>query len=102
MIIERFDLSVRDERALIYEGDTYFGFFTRAALTDQVGVRDAESFDASALAGGGPYPSAPPHPDAPLRMIDTIDGFDPTGGPQGLGFIRGSKLRFCMTDSQLV
>ncbi|HIB66780.1 MAG TPA: type I polyketide synthase, partial [Phycisphaerales bacterium] len=41
MIIENFDMQVYLGDELIYDGTTYFGFFSAQALAKQVGVRDA-------------------------------------------------------------
>ena len=112
MIIEHFDFMVLQDNETIYSGDTYFGFFTKQTLSQQVGIRNAEKtayipstdefrhsrsfiFDDAA-------PLFPEDPDADpastldmpakaLRMIDRIDAFVPNGGPQGLGYIRGVK-----------
>jgi hypothetical protein len=42
MIIEYFDFKVIQNNRTVYEGDTYFGFFTAEALDQQVGIREAE------------------------------------------------------------
>jgi acyl transferase domain-containing protein/3-hydroxymyristoyl/3-hydroxydecanoyl-(acyl carrier protein) dehydratase len=93
MIIEHFEFAVRDGAGEIYSGDTYFGFFTKPSLTNQVGIRDAAPFEPSATPREHNfpkcYPGSPPYPDDQLRMVDRIVRFDPLGGPIGLGFIRG-------------
>ncbi|MFQ5805600.1 MAG: beta-ketoacyl synthase N-terminal-like domain-containing protein [Phycisphaerae bacterium] len=97
---------------LVYHGETTFGFFTDAALAQQVGARtaDARSYvpspeEAQRGQGFALETCAPMHPDdtnsAPgpaaalparaLRMIDEIELFVPAAGPDGLGFIRGVK-----------
>lgn len=109
IIIENFDFQVLAGAEMIYEGDTAFGFFTRKALANQVGLREAPPLPAPAgidreslhrLADVQPLsPDAPQTtPGAPLamparalRMIDTIDVYQPDGGPQGLGYLRGTK-----------
>jgi 3-hydroxymyristoyl/3-hydroxydecanoyl-(acyl carrier protein) dehydratase len=112
MIIEHFDFMVLQNSETIYSGDTYFGFFTKEALAQQVGIRNAEktvyhpstdelrnsrSFifdDAAPLFPEDPSmdrASSLAMPAKALRMIDRIDTFVPDGGPQGLGFIRGIK-----------
>ncbi len=116
MIIENFEMQVLQGEQMIYEGDTYFGFFTKQALAQQVGIQGAAK-EACAplpdeLARGGSYifeDEAPLFPDDPdeepgiqpvsglsmpakaLRMIDEIETYIPDGGPSGLGFIRGIK-----------
>jgi acyl transferase domain-containing protein/3-hydroxymyristoyl/3-hydroxydecanoyl-(acyl carrier protein) dehydratase len=96
MIIQNFDFCVSAGGGrTVYEGDTYFGFFTRAALANQVGLREAKLHEPSAegIARGRsfPIPTEPPHPDRMLRMLDRVDLFVPDGGTKGLGFVRGSK-----------
>jgi acyl transferase domain-containing protein/3-hydroxymyristoyl/3-hydroxydecanoyl-(acyl carrier protein) dehydratase len=95
MIIQEFDFSVSDQIGVVYEGETMFGFFTREALANQVGIRDivpyAPSQEEMLNATAFPYPDSPPFPEKMLRMIDRIDIFIPQGGPSGLGYIRGVK-----------
>jgi 3-hydroxymyristoyl/3-hydroxydecanoyl-(acyl carrier protein) dehydratase len=94
MLIEHFSLAIRDDRGLIYEGTTYFGFFPRAVLANQVGIRDAvpPGFPVPEIPGAPPWriPEDPRSPDARFRMVDRLDAFDPRGGAAGLGAIRGS------------
>ena len=53
MIIEHFDMKVLSrKKGLVYEGTTYFGFFSAAALADQAGVRDAAPLPAASELGG--------------------------------------------------
>ncbi len=93
MIIQHYDFAVSSAAGLVYQGDTYFGFFSRAALARQVGLRECTPYQpaASELAGHTicDYPSAPPFPARMMRMVDRIDGYSPDGGPQALGFICG-------------
>jgi acyl transferase domain-containing protein/3-hydroxymyristoyl/3-hydroxydecanoyl-(acyl carrier protein) dehydratase len=91
MIILNFDLSVRCAAGTVYEGDTYFGFFSRESLAQQVGIRDAKTFDMEGTGQSFSYPQAAPYPDRQMRMVDRIDCWLPAGGPQGLGLIQGSK-----------
>ncbi|MBT0664300.1 type I polyketide synthase [Geobacter pelophilus] len=95
MIIQEFDFSVADRSGLVYNGETMFGFFSREALANQVGIRDANPYQPTAaeLDRGSslPYPEQPPFPEKTLRMIDRIELFVPDGGPAGLGYIRGIK-----------
>jgi 3-hydroxymyristoyl/3-hydroxydecanoyl-(acyl carrier protein) dehydratase len=112
MIIEYFDFKVIQNKHIVYEGDTYFGFFTAGALDQQVGIREGEkkiytpSDDELKRAISENLPLEAPHfPDDPkldwapplslpsraLLMIDNIDLFIPDGGPHGLGFVRGFK-----------
>jgi acyl transferase domain-containing protein/3-hydroxymyristoyl/3-hydroxydecanoyl-(acyl carrier protein) dehydratase len=93
MIIQNYDFEVRGAKGVVYVGDTYFGFFSKAALADQVGIREVLPYAPSevekARALQFAYPEEAPYPDRQMRMVDYIDCFDPEGGPQGLGFIRG-------------
>ena len=112
MIIEDFDFQVLARGRMIYEGTTNFGFFTHGALSQQKGIRDAgqrayrphgkteSGGPAVALAPTPPLtpedPTAAVHPPLTLpakalSMIDTVDSFLPRGGPNGLGYVRGSK-----------
>jgi 3-hydroxymyristoyl/3-hydroxydecanoyl-(acyl carrier protein) dehydratase len=112
MIIEHFDFEISHRDGLIYDGSTYFGFFTRSALERQEGIRDAaqKAFTpapdqmahgrAAVFADEAPLTPADPArspspalalPARALRMIDRIDLFIADGGPAGLGFVRGSK-----------
>jgi PfaB family protein len=95
MIIQEYDFSVADRHGILYEGDTMFGFFAKEALAQQVGIRDAAPYLPTAEeAGRGvslPYPEDRPFPEKKLRMIDRIELFVPDGGPQGLGYLKGTK-----------
>ena len=42
MIIQHYDMRVADSRGDVYAGTTYFGFFSKEALANQVGLRDAK------------------------------------------------------------
>jgi acyl transferase domain-containing protein/3-hydroxymyristoyl/3-hydroxydecanoyl-(acyl carrier protein) dehydratase len=114
MIIENFAMQVYAGDDLIYDGTTYFGFFSAQALAKQVGVRDAaertylpnEAEWANSVASPIPvvHPFSPEDPvveAAPLAnmpakallMMDRVDIFLPqSGGTKGLGFIQGSKI----------
>ncbi len=96
MIIQGYDFEISDRQGPLYTGDTVFGFFSAESLAQQVGVREAipyqpdtaeiecsEQFD---------YPVEAPFPESELRMIDRIELYVGDGGPEGLGFIRGSKV----------
>jgi len=112
MIIEHFDFMVLQDAQTIYSGDTNFGFFTKQALAQQVGIRNAQKTaytpSPDELRHSRPFifdDAAPLFPEDPdvdpasslampakaLCMIDRIDIFVPNGGPQGLGYIRGVK-----------
>jgi PfaB family protein len=112
MIIEHFDFMVLQAQETVYSGDTYFGFFSKQALANQVGIRGAEDLaytvspdelersrsrdftDDAPLSPDDPDDTPAPSlsmPSKAIRMIDRIDVYVPDGGPQGLGFIRGVK-----------
>ncbi len=95
MIIQSYDFEISDRLGPVYTGDTVFGFFSAESLAQQVGVRDAKLYqptDAEVVrAEQFDYPAAAPFPELKLRMIDRIELFVADGGPEGLGFIRGSK-----------
>lgn len=110
MIIENFDMQVLQGQTMIYEGTTYFGFFTKAALANQVGIREAKRYQptpaevqrASRIPLPRMHPLTPedpqidPGPSASmpggaLQMLDEIDIYVADGGPQGLGYLHGIK-----------
>jgi 3-hydroxymyristoyl/3-hydroxydecanoyl-(acyl carrier protein) dehydratase len=95
MIIQNYDFEVRAGDRPVYRGDTYFGFFTRESLAQQVGIRDASIYsitDADWKNGREMiFPHDAPFPDSGLRMVDRIDLYLPDGGPRGLGLILGRK-----------
>ena len=112
MIIEQFDFNVSRNDDVVYEGSTNFGFFTLRALAAQIGIRETASWaeepmsheyampapvefkNCAAETPADPIISAGTGMELPataLRMIDRIDAYDPIGGPEGLGAIRGSK-----------
>jgi 3-hydroxymyristoyl/3-hydroxydecanoyl-(acyl carrier protein) dehydratase len=95
MIIQEFDFSVADSTGVLYEGDTMFGFFSKEALANQVGIRDAKLYlptqAETERSRHLDYPATAPFPEKKLRMIDRIESFIPDGGPAGFGYIRGVK-----------
>jgi 3-hydroxymyristoyl/3-hydroxydecanoyl-(acyl carrier protein) dehydratase len=112
MLIEHFDFEVNRKGHRVYAGNTNFGFFTRQALAQQEGIRDAvnqayapgpediqpnmtrEFVDHAPLHPGDQTVDAAPGlalPAKAIRMIDRIEAYLPTGGPAGLGFVRGIK-----------
>jgi 3-hydroxymyristoyl/3-hydroxydecanoyl-(acyl carrier protein) dehydratase len=92
MIIQHYTFDVRCGDRSVYRGDTHFGFFTEKSLENQVGLRDAQLYAATAAerAEHKPfrYPRVAPYPSDRLRMVDKIEVFTPRGGPHGLGHIR--------------
>lgn len=112
MIIEHFDMQILQNGRPVLSGDTYFGFFTTETLADQKGLRNFEPrvfepapTDLTPGAAFSPTITAPLTPEdtdcepAPaltlpskaLLMIDRVDVYLPSGGPHGLGYIRGGK-----------
>ncbi len=117
MIIEDFDIQILQSDKLIYEGNTNFGFFTKKALAQQVGIIDASERaykpDANELKKSVSHvfadiPPLTPYdpetaaasslsepfltmPSKALLLIDEIETYIRDGGTKGLGFIRGIK-----------
>ncbi len=110
MIIQKFDFKVYRKNRVVYEGDTVFGFFSEAALAQQVGVRGAKPYEPSAQEKSRSIDFPLDHcvPRTPYDkkttpgnglvlpaecylMHDKIELFIPDGGPNGLGFLRGVK-----------
>jgi acyl transferase domain-containing protein/3-hydroxymyristoyl/3-hydroxydecanoyl-(acyl carrier protein) dehydratase len=95
MIIQEFSMVMTCGGQVVYEGTTSFGFFTKAALSQQVGVRGAKLYaptDAEAaqavslpLVGGSPLPL----PGDGMLMLD--EAILTPGGPHGLGYVRGTR-----------
>ncbi|MDY0213523.1 MAG: type I polyketide synthase, partial [Desulfuromonadaceae bacterium] len=97
MIIQCYDFEVSDSDGPVYRGDTVFGFFSKAALANQVGIQGATPYVAQLPEQQrgevpGSYPTQAPFPDVQLRMLDNIDMYISDGGPQGLGYLRASKV----------
>jgi 3-hydroxymyristoyl/3-hydroxydecanoyl-(acyl carrier protein) dehydratase len=95
MIIQFFDYEVLAGRTSVYKGDTYFGFFPKAALAKQEGLKDAARYIApeSELGRGRTleFPQQAPFPGGRLRMLDRISCWLPDGGPKKLGYIRATR-----------
>jgi acyl transferase domain-containing protein/3-hydroxymyristoyl/3-hydroxydecanoyl-(acyl carrier protein) dehydratase len=93
MIIQHYSFDLECNGKPVYTGTTYFGFFSKAALADQVGIRDAKRFSPTAAdltqARAMQLPVSAPFADANYRMIDQIDAISLLGGPHGLGFVLG-------------
>ena len=85
---------VRDREGDVYKGTTYFGFFTKSALANQVGIRDAKvpwPGEAELQRGeSGRLPHDTPFPAPMLRMVDRVVSYIPDGGAKGLGLIVGA------------
>jgi 3-hydroxymyristoyl/3-hydroxydecanoyl-(acyl carrier protein) dehydratase len=95
MILQHYEFEVRKGAIPVYSGTTSFGFFTKSALANQVGIRDKPPYEPGAVeqARGQTFvfPGQAPYPDDRLRMLDHVDLLVRDGGPNGLGFVQGSK-----------
>lgn len=94
MIIQHYDFDLRCDGEPVYVGNTYFGFFSKAALSNQIGIREAVPYQPTAeelaAAKRGPYPQLAPFPDDQFRMIQTIECLSLNGGPFGKGCVIGT------------
>jgi acyl transferase domain-containing protein/3-hydroxymyristoyl/3-hydroxydecanoyl-(acyl carrier protein) dehydratase len=95
MIIQHYDYEVHSRQGMAYQGNTYFGFFSRKALAQQVGIREAQLYaptpEEKNRARSFDFPQGGLFPGPRMRMIDRVEMFVPDGGPNRLGFIRGIK-----------
>ena len=96
MIIQHYSYRLTNAAGeIVYDGTTYFGFFTKQALANQVGLRDATPYqptaEEQARGEAFDFPRAAPFPSDQLRMMDAVDLYVRDGGSRGLGFIRGVK-----------
>jgi 3-hydroxymyristoyl/3-hydroxydecanoyl-(acyl carrier protein) dehydratase len=73
MIIQGFTYAVRSQEGPIYDGSTTFGFFSKAALAQQVGLRDATPAEPSGHLESALFPREAPYPDDRWRMIDRTE-----------------------------
>jgi 3-hydroxymyristoyl/3-hydroxydecanoyl-(acyl carrier protein) dehydratase len=93
MIIQHYDMRITSRAGTVYEGTTYFGFFAKAQLANQVGIREAKvpwpTDSDVARAIRGELPHDPPFPAPMMRMVDQIETFLPDGGSKGLGLVVG-------------
>jgi len=94
MIIQNYDFEMQSNEGVVYKGDTYFGFFSKQALAEQVGLREVVPYapveDELENSQSFIFPDEAPYPNAKMRMVEHITVFNPQGGPDGLGFIRGT------------
>ena len=92
MVIQHYDMLVTCAAGKVYEGTTYFGFFTKDALANQVGMPQAKVLYLTddQKTPGVLLPADPPFPAPMLRMVDRIDGYLPSGGRAGMGLVQGS------------
>ncbi len=93
MIIQQYDFAMSAGGRQVYRGETTFGFFSKGALANQVGIRDAKLWvePASSRGESFSFPDSAPFPDGRWGMIDRVKEYHPAGGPHGLGSIVGTK-----------
>ncbi|WP_020468630.1 type I polyketide synthase [Zavarzinella formosa] len=92
MIIQHYDYDVTCKGKPVYRGNTYFGFFAKEALANQVGLKDTPLMVPGPveLAGWkGPVPGESPFPDPMLKMVDRVEWLADKGGPKNLGSVEG-------------
>ncbi len=98
MLIQHFDMTVRSRAGEVYRGNTYFGFFSKDALANQVGIRGRRRFmsrrrrRARGRSGSCIRRWGCAFADRQMRMVEQVEHFDAVGGPKGLGFIRGTTV----------
>ena len=89
MILQWFDFEVKAGSVLVYQGDTYFGFFPAAALARQEGIQNAQRYQPSAaeLARGRSlaYPTQPPFAGRPTANGGSNRGVPPRWRPAPAG-----------------
>jgi 3-hydroxymyristoyl/3-hydroxydecanoyl-(acyl carrier protein) dehydratase len=94
MVIQHFTFKVYRENELIYDGKTYFGFFSDAALAEQVGIREAKIYELTAaeeqIKEQFPLLTTASMPTATWQMVRDVTVWLPEGGPHKKGFIRGT------------
>ena len=111
MIIEDFAFQVLSENGMVFEGKTNFGFFAAKALAQQVGLRnsgrpeiaswmtedhhqftdDAPLQPSDVIPGTKMIPDRLLMPAKAIRLIDAVEIFDPSGGPEHLGYLKARK-----------
>jgi acyl transferase domain-containing protein/3-hydroxymyristoyl/3-hydroxydecanoyl-(acyl carrier protein) dehydratase/NAD(P)-dependent dehydrogenase (short-subunit alcohol dehydrogenase family) len=110
LIIQDFDLEVLNNGKMLYQGHTNFGFFTRASLSNQTGIKNSpfaleltdeqrNSASSERFADTAPLTPEDTTVDPPgempakaLRMIDSVDIFLPKGGKYKKGYLRAEKI----------
>ena len=94
MIVQNYHFAIRSAQGPVYTGDTYFGFFSKEALVDQIGIRDADPYAPTDVerrrARAFSIPLESPLPNDRFQMVTDVELFASDGGPQGLGFLRGT------------
>ncbi len=94
MIIQHYEFDLRCRGESVYQGKTYFGFFSKQALANQIGIRDAVVYQATdqerQRAESFVVPHESPFPSERFRMVDQVTAYVPDGGPHGLGYLQGT------------
>jgi len=94
MIIESFRLDCDADGVPLLSGTAVFGYFSSAALAEQIGIPPAGE-ERARLAEPSEVRTAlsrrPGLPGPMLLMADEITGYWPTGGNAGLGRVRAEK-----------
>jgi 3-hydroxymyristoyl/3-hydroxydecanoyl-(acyl carrier protein) dehydratase len=92
MIIHNFVFAMTSaDGSPVYDGTTVFGFFTRDALANQVGLRGVAAGVSDGSSAAFKYPNKAHLPRAPILMVDEVVSFDSRGGQMGLGRVHGRK-----------
>ena len=93
MMIQTFTVSLHDAAGVVYTCETVFGFFSKAALEQQVGIREAKWYEVEYVMASPsdplPFPDHAPFPDTEFRMFDNLSVLSQTGGRHGLGWVEG-------------
>ncbi|MBI4676671.1 MAG: type I polyketide synthase [Elusimicrobia bacterium] len=93
MIIQNYGMEVRRGGRVVYEGDTYFGFFSKPALREQKGILGVVPWTAG-QAGAAPLPveDLPPwSPEDAAPAANALPDGVRHGGPSGLDAAPGGN-----------
>ncbi len=91
MILQDYHFSVRNVSGVVYEGTTSFGFFTREALGQQVGLRQQQRWQEPQIPIDQAYPEHPALPRAPLLMVESLARTSAPAGRYEQGIIYGRQ-----------
>jgi 3-hydroxymyristoyl/3-hydroxydecanoyl-(acyl carrier protein) dehydratase len=93
MIIQTFSVALHDAEGALYNCETVFGFFSKSALNQQIGIREAQWYAMEQVTASPSwqlsYPTHTPFPDTKFRMLDNLSVLSQTGGRHGLGWVEG-------------
>lgn len=73
MLIQHFAFHLRRDDEPIYSGTTYFGFFSKAALAQQEGIRGVPRWTGATPAAGQPLSAWVPTPNAAWAMVSRLE-----------------------------